>query len=410
MAAGGELISFDIAGEHPLATQTQSQLPLPSEKPGRRERASRAVDSLVCGVLVVDAAGVVLYRNQWASAHLSPGDTIEETFQGARFAGPFDGWATIVARVVETGAAALVECVLGDSESGLPALATVRCLPMRSEDASAVTGAVIQVEEDDRQAGIENRLEVAQRLVSLGRLAARVAHELSNPLDGILRYINLALRISSQDPEPRLQTYLTESRTGLIRMVQIIGDLLEYSRTTGGTYDEVGVNEVVEQAMRNAASMAEAGHVVMTADFQCREMPAVHGSRLYQVCCNLIKNAIDAMPDGGTLSITTGIAADHVVIRVADTGQGLPEDVDRVFEPFFTTKAPGKGTGLGLAICKDFVEALDGTITAAPGDETGAVFTVRIPVQSCRRPSRLAGGSCRRDVDAAATGPIQSGG
>jgi len=377
---------------------------------GRQECASRAVDSLICGVLAVDAGGVVLYRNQWASAHLPSGDTLEETFLGARFAGPFDGWATIVARVFDTGAPSSVECVLHDGESGSPALATVRCLPMRAEDASAVTGAVIQVEEDDRQEGIENRLEVAQRLVSLGRLAARVAHELSNPLDGILRYINLALRISAQDPEPRLQTYLTESRTGLIRMVQIIGDLLEYSRTTGGTYDEVGVNEVVEQAMRNAASMAEAGHVVMTADFQCREMPVVHGSRLYQVCCNLIKNAIDAMPDGGTLAITTGIAADHVVIRVADTGHGLPEDVDKVFEPFFTTKAPGKGTGLGLAICKDFVEALDGTITAAPGDEPGAVFTVRIPVQSCHRPSRLADGSRRRDVDASADGPIHSGG
>ena len=123
-------------------------------------------------------------------------------------------------------------------------------------------------------------------------------------------------------------------------------------------------------------------------------MPAVRGSRLYQVCGNLIKNAIDAMPDGGRLAVTAGMVDDEVVIRVADTGVGLPDEVDKVFEPFFTTKAAGKGTGLGLAICKDFVEDMHGAITAAPGEEGGAVFTIRIPISSChRRSSRARSGS-----------------
>ena len=78
-----------------------------------------------------------------------------------------------------------------------------------------------------------------------------------------------------------------------------------------------------------------------------------------------------------------------MIIDVADTGQGLPDEVGRIFEPFFTTKEPGKGTGLGLAISKDFIEDMQGTMTAAPGEDGGALFTIRLPLSGFRRPSRL---------------------
>jgi signal transduction histidine kinase len=116
------------------------------------------------------------------------------------------------------------------------------------------------------------------------------------------------------------------------------------------------------------------------------------------VCCNLIRNAIDAMPDGGRLSITSGVVADDVVIRVADTGVGLPTSAEKIFEPFFTTKAPGKGTGLGLAICKDFIEDMQGTITAAPGESGGAVVIVRIPLSGCAQAPRRMAGRGRRGI------------
>jgi signal transduction histidine kinase len=226
-------------------------------------------------------------------------------------------------------------------------------------------------------------------LASLGKLATRVAHELNNPLDGILRYINLAMRLVDDASESKLKDYLAESRTGLMRMVQIISDLLEFSRCTEGNFEQTNVSEVVEQAIRAHASTADESHVIVAADFQTQDMPSIRGSRLYQVCCNLIKNAIEAMPEGGRLSITVGSAADHVIIRVADTGTGLPDPPDEVFKPFFTTKEPGKGTGIGLAICKDFIEDMQGTITASPGEDGGAVFTVRIPQGSFQRPLPL---------------------
>jgi len=247
---------------------------------------------------------------------------------------------------------------------------------------------MILIQEIDAAHSSEQQQDVSRRLASLGKLAARVAHELNNPLDGILRYINLALRIVGDAPQPKLKAYLAESRIGLMRMVQIIGDLLEYSRATSGEFDEVGINEVIEEAIRASAAAAEENHVVVAADFQTPAMPTVRGSRLYQVCCNLFRNAIDAMPSGGRLTVTSGIVDDEVIIRVADTGIGLPEPIEKVFEPFFTTKPPGKGTGLGLAICKDFIEDMQGTITASHADNGGAVFTVRIPIANVSTKAR----------------------
>jgi signal transduction histidine kinase len=196
----------------------------------------------------------------------------------------------------------------------------------------------------------------------------------------------LALRLVDVASESALKTYLTESRDGLNRMAQIIGELLSFSRFTDGEMDERSVNAVVEEAVRTLAAALDAHRIAVAVDFQHQEMPMVRGSRLYQVCCNLIKNAIDAMPNGGRLCITTGLVQDHVILRVADTGIGLPKEVDRLFEAFYTTKPAGKGTGLGLAICKTYVENMKGTLQAEPGREQGAVFTVRIPLRSFHRP------------------------
>jgi signal transduction histidine kinase len=252
---------------------------------------------------------------------------------------------------------------------------------------------------------LDAQVEVSKRLASLGKLAARVAHELNNPLDGILRYVNLALRASDNISDSKMKSYLTESRVGLMRMAQIVGDLLEFSRTTDGEFDEMTITEVVEEAIKVTSSEASENRVVVAADFQSEQMPAACGSRLYQVCCNLIRNAIQAMPDGGRVSITTAIVQEHVVIRVADTGEGLPEPPEKVFEPFFTTKEPGKGTGLGLAICKDFIEDMQGKITAIHAQEGGAVFLVRVPLSSFRRPSRLTSPRTGSRTDAAAELP-----
>lgn len=352
--------------------------------------AGAILDSLDEAVLVTDREGAIRSRNAVARAHLPAGSDLDAVLRDARTLTPFDGWTAELGRVIDTGSAVHFECALAVGDAKPQRLVTVRCTPLLNQGGGHTEGAVVTVQEAARPAGLEDRLEVSKRLASLGKLATRVAHELNNPLDGILRYINLAMRVAGDASEPKLKSYLAESRTGAMRMVQIIGDLLEFSRSTGGDFDDTDINELVEQAIRSRASAAEAARVIVAVDFQTPKMPAVHGSRLYQVCCNLIKNAIEAMPRGGQLTVTTGIVNHDVVIRVADTGVGLPTPAEKVFEPFFTTKGPGEGTGLGLAICKDFIEDMQGTIVAEPQDPCGAVFTVRIPPSSYHRPSPIA--------------------
>jgi signal transduction histidine kinase len=142
---------------------------------------------------------------------------------------------------------------------------------------------------------------------------------------------------------------------------------------------------VVEEALQALAHLADANRVTVLADFHDdNRMPTLADTRLYQVCCNLVRNAIDAMPGGGQLTVRTGIVESDVIVRIADTGVGLPDKVDNVFEPFYTSKPPGKGTGLGLAICREFIGQLGGRISAENLRDGGAVFTVRIPVENCR--------------------------
>lgn len=365
------------------------------------------LDALSCGVLLVDSRGRILYRNTRAAVWTDDVDNLDSVFGEARFPDPFNGWCDLLERVTETGESLAVDCFVDRSKSDRASPLILHCSLLSGDPGTPPAGVTITIQpRDQARAVVDERIEIAQRLVSLGKLAARVAHELNNPLDGILRYVNLALRVADDVPEPKLKSYLGESRTGLLRMVRIIGDLLEYSRTSNGEFDAMSINEVVEQAIRNTSTATRSAKILVAADFQENNMPVVGGSRLYQMCCNLIKNAFDAMPDGGRLTITTGLVNGHVIIRFTDTGEGLPDDVDALFQPFFTTKEPGKGTGLGLAICREFVEAMQGTITAAPSPTGGAVFTVRIPISSCRRPARLADRTAVREAGSGAAGHV----
>lgn len=341
-------------------------------------------NSLGIGLILIDQDRKIRFRNNLATRWTPPTDQFDKIFDGAKFLGSFEGWDTFFTALKSTQESVQLNCVMPLPGEAIPALINVRCTPIGGADANGNAGFVILLDKRSHTDGLEDQIEVSKRLASLGKLATRVAHELNNPLDGILRYVNLALRVIEDESETKLKTYLDESRTGLVRMTQIIGDLLEFSRSTDGEFDELDINEVIEQAIRSCASRVDAAKIIVTADYQQSSMPVIRGSRLYQVCLNLIRNAIDAMPDGGRMHLTSGVLGKDIVIRVSDTGMGLPQDHSKIFEPFYTTKESGKGTGIGLAICKDFIEQMGGTIEATDAPKGGAIFTVKIPVESCQ--------------------------
>ena len=265
------------------------------------------------------------------------------------------------------------------------------CSPLFSQK-ETVVGGVLIVEDVTQRVQMEKRLEVSERLAGVGRLAAVVAHEINNPLDGIIRLVNLARRpgtdrgrqasagLPSQGDEP-VEKYLAEAHKGLVRMTAIVRDLLDFSRSASGAVGPMPIRDILTEAAQNLAPAAEQAGV--TVEVACdAEVPALKSGTLYQVVLNLVKNAIEATPKGGRIEARARCENGALVVEVADSGPGIPpEALGRLFEPFYTLKAGGKGTGLGLVISKDLIEKQGGAITAANRiGASGAVFTVRIPM------------------------------
>jgi signal transduction histidine kinase len=265
--------------------------------------------------------------------------------------------------------------------NGKMRLLRIVCTPLKTTESAKSFGGTIIIEDVTEIVSAQRQLAGAEKLAAIGQLASRVAHELNNPMDGILRYINLALRIIEKENLEKPKEYLTQCRQGLMRMVQIVSELLEFSRNSYVSFEYAKIERIVEDAVKTMEARAEATGIRISRNY-APDIPKIRSSNLFQVFCNLIKNALDAMPEGGQLSISTYVAAGNtVVIEFRDTGVGLPvENTDAIFEPFFTTKDKVKGTGLGLAISKDIVERHDGRITAENAAEGGSVFTVYLPV------------------------------
>jgi signal transduction histidine kinase len=166
-----------------------------------------------------------------------------------------------------------------------------------------------------------------------------------------------------------------------MRMAGIVRSLLEFSR--GGGYDgprDTRLTALIDDAVRSFESPASEAGISIICDYDAGDAPIHRPDNLFQVFCNLIKNAIDAMPDGGRLMIRTRTGDSAGEIRFEDTGVGLPEDTSKLFEPFFTTKSNGNGTGLGLAVCREIVEKYGGRIEAESRSGGGAAFVIHLPL------------------------------
>jgi two-component system NtrC family sensor kinase len=218
-------------------------------------------------------------------------------------------------------------------------------------------------------------MAVSERLAARAKAAARMAHELNNPLDGVLRYVGLAQRLV----EGQAAEYLAAARDGLLRMAGIIHDMLTTGPVGGGAGESL--ERLLQEAVSAFAPRAAALGVAVVCDL-AEDGGAAADAGMFQVFCNVIKNALDAMPEGGTLTIRTRLRDGRCVLTFTDTGCGVTEEqARRVFEPFYTTKPTGQGVGLGLTVCREIVTALGGTITAEPGPGGGTVVAVTLPVR-----------------------------
>lgn len=343
-----------------------------------------AVESLPFAILVFNDRLEIVLRNQAATDLFPAGADLSQALTALTVESRYEDWAAELRKVIDTRLPRRVDVTI--RREGVEAESYFHLLihPLRGPGGGPTIGGLLLAEDVTAHIGMERRLAVSERLAAVGKLAARVAHELNNPLDGILRYTNLAMRHSAEpSADPKLTHYLEQVRSGLLRMGEIIRDLLEFSRSTPSSFEQATINKIVEDALSAMEGRARQGDITVVCNFHQSDMPVVRGSNLFQIFCNLIKNAIEAMPTGGTLTLTTRLEVDDVLVTVEDTGIGLPPDAERIFDPFYTTKAAGQGTGLGLAVCKELIEKYSGTIMAERRQTAGTKFIVRIPIRSC---------------------------
>ncbi len=259
-------------------------------------------------------------------------------------------------------------------------LLNITCIPIVDPISDAVIGGTIALYDITEKLNIEQELAHTERLIAIGKVAGKVAHELNNPLDGILRYVNLSLRTIEKGHPEKATDYLLHCRNGLQRMAQIITELLEFSRSTHLAFETCAIDKLLEDALR-VLEFPLRNIDVRLAREHTDAIPHFKSDALFQVFCNLIKNAADAMGGQGRLTITIRQMTDNWQVEFLDTGPGFdPGTIDDLFKPFYTTKPQGRGTGLGLAICRDILTKLDSRITARNAPEGGGVFTVHLPI------------------------------
>jgi two-component system cell cycle sensor histidine kinase/response regulator CckA len=258
------------------------------------------------------------------------------------------------------------------------------------DEAGKLLGVVVVFRDVSESRRLERRLEFAERLASLGTLAAGVAHELNNPLSFVVANVDFALK-ELKRAEPQLASLpwlddvlhaLAEAQIGVDRVTQIVSELRSFARPATVPFGRIDVNRLLSSSLDMVAH--QLGRVRVTTTYTTIPAVLANETRLGQVFMNLLVNAGQAVTAGGAIGeiyIRTGVTDDgQIVIEVRDDGCGMAPDVlKRIFDPFFTTKEPGRGTGLGLAVCHGVVTSLGGDIEVKSKVGEGTQFFVTLP-------------------------------
>lgn len=230
-------------------------------------------------------------------------------------------------------------------------------------------------------ASIKEALIQSEKLASMGQMAAGIAHELNNPLGIIIMYSNLILEELPENSEiySEVKTICEEAE----RCRKIVSGLLNFARKNKVNLNPIDIKEFINNCLK---VLKVPRNITIKTKFDISNpVVLIDRDQMVQVITNIVKNSVDAMPDGGEITIKVSEAGNYVKIELSDTGCGIPEDIlPRIFEPFFTTKKQGKGTGLGLSVVYGIIKMHRGKISVKSNSDpsrgkTGTTFTIELP-------------------------------
>ena len=263
-------------------------------------------------------------------------------------------------------------------------------IPMRADENDQVSHVITVGENITTRVKAHRAVARAEKLAAVGRLAAGVVHEINNPLATIAACAeSLEKRIEegafSDSPDAEdLREYLGLIRDEAFRCKSITNGLLDFSRLRARQRVPVDVTEVIKATARLVTHQQRGDNIQIVIE-AAADLPTVSGDvgQLQQAVVVLATNAIDAMPEGGTLTLRASCAGSRVLVEVKDTGIGIaPENMTKIFDPFFTTKDIGRGTGLGLAVCYGILSDHGGRLDVRSSVGVGTTFTITLPVAS----------------------------
>jgi len=255
----------------------------------------------------------------------------------------------------------------------------VAIAPLVSKDQQQIGRLIIFDDVTDR-AELEQRLVQADKLSSIGLLAAGVAHEVNTPLAVISTYAQMLAKQVADDSQKSM--ILDKIAKQTFRASEIVNSLLNFSRTSTTSFGSVSLNRVIQETLSLLEHQLQKSGIQIKTEME-PDLPPVYGNagKLQQVFLNLFLNARDAMSAGGALEVRTWAEGSRVRIEVTDTGHGIaPENIHRIYDPFFTTKAARKGTGLGLSVTYGIVQEHGGSIEVSNRPSGGARFRLELPL------------------------------
>ncbi|MBM4068286.1 MAG: PAS domain S-box protein [Planctomycetes bacterium] len=400
----------------PLVATPRAQVSLP-EPPAAEARMQALLEAIVDGVVSIDARGRILSFNPAAERMF--GYRKEELLgQSVNILMPADYAAkhdSYIANYLNTGVKKIIGIgreVIGLRKDGSTfpmdlSVAEARVVGERifvgvlrdisarkiaeqelerSHDILAKTVAELEAKNEEIRA-MTQQLWQAAKLASVGELAASMAHELNNPLATVsLRIESVLSRTQADDPRRKQLTVIDQE---IKRMGDLVGNLLQFARRGGDQISTVEIRDELACAVDLINHHLRKRMITIVQDL-APDTPAIYADRqkLRQVFLNVLTNAGDAMPRGGTLTLRTSpttLDDGEPGIRIAftDTGFGIPDELlPRIMEPFFTTKEEGKGTGLGLAICRRIVQEHRGTISIQSTPDHGTTVCIDLPVKN----------------------------